>query len=365
MEIFISWSGSRGKYLADCLVRILDEVNHNLKPWVSDRLAAGKEWLSELNDKLATCDVGLVIVTPESRKSEWLHYEAGSLKKADPDKLIIPLCFELGLDEVSDPMSQLQSRIFDESNLLDVCKQLNSLLPEEARREEILIIQKFERIWKEHFLDALPGLSNIRLSYDDSFRELLDSLSSNGCGEVKFASSYQFDTGFEDWQLYESVFRHARERVWVLGRKNRKAFDKSFKWFFEDIADDSTPNKDVRFMFLSPTAPLDIIRSAHKDNDFKNQLKSSIQQASGRLESAGLNVDQYVRFYSAIRNYHIIVCDDSVLYSPVKLDLDGKAEGLTRSPFQVTDASSEFGKDLIELVDSIWKNGNHLHEIIG
>lgn len=364
MDIFISWSGNRGRYLADCLVKILDEVNHNLKPWVSDRLAAGKEWLAELNDKLAVCDVGLVIITPESRKSEWLHYEAGSLKKADAHKLIIPLCFELGLDEVTDPMSQLQSRIFDESNLLDVCKQLNRLLPEDARRDELLIIQKFQRIWKEHFLEALPGLSNVRLSYDDSFRELLDSLSTNGCGEVKFASTYQFDTGFEDWQLYESVFRHAKERVWVLGRKNRKAFDKSFKWFFEDVANENTFKKDVRFMFLSPSAPMEIIQSAHQDEDFQDQLASSIKQAKSRLDMMNLSVDSYFRFYSAIRNYHIIVCDESVLYAPVKLDLDGKAESLTRAPFQVIDASSEYGKELVEQVGTIWTNGKRFSEVI-
>ena len=203
----------------------------------------------------------------------------------------------------------------------------------------------------------------MRLSYDDSFRELLESLATNGCGEVKFSSSYQFDTGFEDWQLYESVFRHARERLWVLGRKNRKAFDKSFKWFFGSMANDEEAKRDVRFMFLSPQAPPEILNSAHKDDDFSEQLLTSIGKAAARIEESGLSADEHFRFYSAVRNYHVVVCDDSVLFSPVNLDHDGKAESLTRSPFQVVDADSENGRTLIGQLESIWANGKRLSEI--
>ena len=118
-------------------------------------------------------------------------------------------------------------------------------------------------------------------------------------------------------------------------------------------------------MFLSPEAPMDIIKTAHQDGDFQDQLSVSIKQAKSRLDDMNLSVDDYFRFYSAIRNYHIIVCDDSVLYAPVKLDLDGKAKSLTRTPFHVIDIDSEYGTELVGQVESIWANGKTFSEAIG
>ena len=368
MEVFISWSGERGKFLADIISNILDRSNHAIRPWVSQRIEPGGEWLRELNSKLEQAAAAIIIVTPEGRRSEWLHFEAGALRQgkteSGAERLVIPLCFELGTHEISSPLSQLQSRIFDHDAVLEIVLKFNGMLPDQVRRHPGNIQKTFDTTWKEEFLDRLPELSAIRLSYDESFGSLLESLTNIGCGERKYTNSYQFDTGFEDWQLYDLVFRHARERLWILGRKNRKVFDKSHNEFFAGLVGRPEFRSNVRFMFLSPAADHDVISTAHKDDDFPEQLQQSLRGAHRRLSEFGLNADELCRFYKTMRNYHVVVCDNAVLYAPVLQDADGRAESLTKSGFEVTDFETETGAKLIRLLDLVWQNGEPFSSVI-
>lgn len=354
MEVFISWSGKRGEFIANCIADILEQVNYQIRSYVSARVRAGDDWRNVLNEKLNKADAAIIVVTPESRESDWLHYETGALRFGNPKRPVMPLCFELNTGDLSGPISQFQGRVFDAANMLEVARQLNAMLPDGARRDDAQIARTFGNVWNSEFVAKLPDLSSMRLNYDETFKALLDGLSSAGCGEVVFTSSYRFDGGFEDWQLYDTVFRHAQKRLWVLGRKNRKVFDKSFRWFFEQASKNDVLRENLRFLFLSPQAPVQFISAAHKDSDFTQQLQSSISNAASRLTSVGLNPGALCRTYQALRNYHVIVCDDAVLYAPVNLDGDGQAASLTGSSFQVVDASSAPGVQLVAMVEDLW-----------
>ncbi len=355
MEVFISWSGRRGEFIANCIADMLEQVNHQLRSYVSARVRAGDDWRSVLNDKLNNADAAVIVVTPESRESDWLHYEAGALRFGNPARPVIPLCFELGTNELSGPISQFQARAFDAANMLEVSRQLNAMLPSAMQRDDTQISRTFGNVWNSEFVAKLPDLSSMRLNYDETFKALLDGLSSAGCGEVVFTSTYRFDSGFEDWQLYDTVFRHAQRRLWVLGRKNRKVFDKSFKWFFERASKNDALRESLRFLFLSPEAPAQFISAAHKDADFVQQLQTSISTAASRLSSSGLEPGAHCRTYQALRNYHVVVCDDAVLYAPVNLDAGGQAASLTGGSFQVADATTAPGMHLIKMVDDLWE----------
>lgn len=361
MKVFISWSGERGNYIADCLSRMLSSVNFRIETWVSTKLQPGAEWSQELNNELRAADVGIFIVTPEGLQSKWVNYEAGFLRSSiGPNGHIIPVCFEVGTDELTDsPLSQFQAAAFDAENIRALMKQLNELVPDPAdRRRSEDIDRTFESIWQQEFLSHLNKIEKIPLSYNYNFQALLQSLSYAGLGEVKFTNSYLFESGFEDWSLYEAIFKQAKKRLWVLGRKNRKSFDKSFKWFFETLDKDSPLIKDLRFMFLSPDAGERVISKAHQDADFPEQLARSIQHGRKRIEEFGLSADDHFRFYRSARNHHIIVCDDAVLFSPINLDKDGRAESITNSKFQIVDSGSSIGKDFIEQCEMVWANGD-------
>lgn len=75
MKIFISWSGERSKYIAVALKEWLPLVLHDLKPWVSDKdITAGERWAQAVAGELDTSNFGILCVTPENVKNEWILF---------------------------------------------------------------------------------------------------------------------------------------------------------------------------------------------------------------------------------------------------------------------------------------------------
>ncbi|MBL0871692.1 MAG: toll/interleukin-1 receptor domain-containing protein [Phycisphaerales bacterium] len=81
-NVFISWAGEHARKIALILRDWLPDVCKDAKPWMSEKdIDKGADWSSAIDQTLATCKVCIVILTPESVKSHWVHFEAGALYK--------------------------------------------------------------------------------------------------------------------------------------------------------------------------------------------------------------------------------------------------------------------------------------------
>jgi hypothetical protein len=70
MNVFISWSGPRSRFLAEALRAWLPRVIQAAKPWMSDEdISAGSRWLAEIQSELSLSSLGIICVTPENQNS--------------------------------------------------------------------------------------------------------------------------------------------------------------------------------------------------------------------------------------------------------------------------------------------------------
>jgi len=126
LKVFISWSGSRSKALANALRDWLPYVLQYAKPWVSDKdIGAGDRWAQSIAGELETSNFGIICVTPENLQSEWILFEAGALSKSMLDAKVIPLLFGLELSDLSGPLSQFQAQKVDEEGIMEVVRAIN------------------------------------------------------------------------------------------------------------------------------------------------------------------------------------------------------------------------------------------------
>ena len=353
-NVFVSWSGERSRSLAEATSDWLAAVLPTLpRPWISTRIEKGVRWPHEVGRHLAEADFGIVCVTPENRASPWLLFESGALSNAVGDARVCPLLFGLPPEEMSGPLSQFQAATVDKTDLLILLSTLNQSLGADAVPDATL-----RAAHEAHWPELRRRLGEIESTPIAPARGAVDlvlgAFGKHGIPEPVAGSQVSFTAGFESHGFYSSVMETAGNRLWIYGRKNRKVFDKEHQDFFASLARRIADGFDFRVLFLDPEAPEHVLKSAHKDADFPAQLRKCIENARSSLEAHGVSIEQVCRMYRANRTAGIVVADDAVAYSTVRLDEYGAAQRLTKASFSVASASSEFGVDWIEAFESQW-----------
>ncbi|WP_019646121.1 toll/interleukin-1 receptor domain-containing protein [Novispirillum itersonii] len=162
MKVFISWSGDRSKALATALKELIPLVLQNARPFVSDKdISAGDRWAKTVATELESANFGILCVTPENIKSEWILFEAGALSKSMQDGKVIPLLYDLELRELSGPLSQFQAIKVEEKGLFSVLKAINTV--SDTKTEESNIEKLVPLIWPQlqSKLDSIPKHENL------------------------------------------------------------------------------------------------------------------------------------------------------------------------------------------------------------
>jgi hypothetical protein len=79
LRVFISWSGDKGRALAEHLASWLPSIVPPVKAFYSPDIQSGAVWPMSLFDELADAQYGIVCLTKDNLASPWLHFEAGAL----------------------------------------------------------------------------------------------------------------------------------------------------------------------------------------------------------------------------------------------------------------------------------------------
>lgn len=70
MKLFISWSGTRSRELAEALREWIPLVLHYVEPWLSEAdITAGERWAQSVAKELETSNFGIICVTRENVSS--------------------------------------------------------------------------------------------------------------------------------------------------------------------------------------------------------------------------------------------------------------------------------------------------------
>ncbi len=362
LNIFISWSGERSRAIAEFLSQWLRKVIQISKPWMSDfDIEKGKRWSQEIGKKLLSHKIGIICVTPENYKASWLLFEAGALSKSLGDAKVCPLLLGMSPSELSGPLTQFQATIFDKKDFFKLIKALNSEI-KDLKIEEKILKDAFEMNWPE-LEEKISEITKIEIPGSRAkVSRVIRAFARYGLPEPIMGSQAFFSSGFESHGLYSTLTEVAKDRLYIFGRKNRKFFDKEHIEFFNGLKKRVEEGFDFKLLCLDPNAPEHVLRTAHQDDDLKTQLEGCIKSAMDVLNMTNITVENHFRMYDVSRTMVCMIVDDAVLYSPVSMDESGRAKKLTKAPFSVINANSEFGKELIDMFKSHWNCSNPINK---
>jgi hypothetical protein len=185
LRVFISWSGPATRRLADALHDLLPMVIQPLDVFVSSQdIGKGKRWRSEIDAHLGGSSFGIICLSRDNLDAPWIHFEAGALAKALPDKEEPAVCtylLDIEYADVKNPLSEFEHTLAtrdDTRRLVDTISRASGKLTERPLAKEPLD-SLFDAFWPKleaHIEEAkklITAKDPVR-STDDMVRETLD-----------------------------------------------------------------------------------------------------------------------------------------------------------------------------------------------
>ena len=176
MLVFISWSGTQSKAVAEVLSASLNRVIQSVDPWISVELEKGQRWGAEVTSKLQASRIGIVCLTPENLNSPWLLFEAGAISNT-VGATVCTLLVGVQPTDVKQPLGQFQHTSFDEPDMRRLIGSINTQVREVGERalSEKVLDEVFTLNWpflKDSVLN-IPVVAKTGNPNDRTEKELL------------------------------------------------------------------------------------------------------------------------------------------------------------------------------------------------
>jgi len=163
MKVFLSWSGDKSHKVALVFRDWLPSVIQSLIPYVSSEdIDKGARWSSDIAQELEDSTFGILCVTKENFTAPWLNFEAGALSKTMDKSLVCPFLFNIKRSEVTGPVLQFQSTVFEKEDIKKLVQALNS-----ASNPNILTDEKLNRAFELWYPELENSLNQITDSSDE------------------------------------------------------------------------------------------------------------------------------------------------------------------------------------------------------
>lgn len=193
MKVFISFSGDYSRRIAELLREWLPSVLQYVDPFLSSRdTDKGSAWFTEIASQLSASDFGLICLTPDNMKSEWIHFEAGAIANKFGMRRTGTLLVDVNDSDLRPPLSLFQHT---QPTLDDMLKLLTTI--NKAAGDDGVDAPVVERALKKWWPDFEDGLSIARKEGGDSdavppreTREILEEILELVRGMSRRAPSY-------------------------------------------------------------------------------------------------------------------------------------------------------------------------------
>jgi hypothetical protein len=210
MNVFICWSGRRGKRAAQALEAWLEEVfGTRITPKVSLGIEKGLRWRGEVEKILDGSDAGLLCLTQEALRSSWVNFEAGVLSSAlggarsdAPDapaeaRRLFTFLWGIDASMLDGPLAAFQSTdAGDEQDVLRLIEGLASRLKIEVKDPWRLELKKrWPELWQSlvHRLRAIPAatLMEVCPSFESLFQRKTFEVPTDQCVDEHWLARYE------------------------------------------------------------------------------------------------------------------------------------------------------------------------------
>lgn len=146
MKVFLSWSGELSHKTAIIFRDWLPSVIQSIIPYVSSEdIDKGARWSTDIAKELDNSTFGILCVTKENVHAPWLTFEAGALSKTMEKAAVSPFLFDIKRSEVSGPILQFQSTIFEREDVKKLVYSLNRACGTEVLADDRL--EKAFLVW--------------------------------------------------------------------------------------------------------------------------------------------------------------------------------------------------------------------------
>lgn len=160
MKIFISWSGSRSRAVAEVVLEWIKCVLQATRPWMSSRdLDRGAIWFTEIMEQLKDTEIGIVCLTQENKQRPWVLFESGALAKGLTSNRVCTLLIDLQPADVGDPLAQFNHTLPNKESMLSLIRTLNGRLGDAALDERALD-RSFNTFWPQFERDFQATIEN-------------------------------------------------------------------------------------------------------------------------------------------------------------------------------------------------------------
>lgn len=149
MKVFVSWSGTRSKHLAEIFKQWIPAVIQAAKVYYSpDDVTKGARWSAEISKELEESRIGILCLTPDNLEAPWIMFEAGAISKNIDKSKVCPILFDVEPTDITGPLVQFQACKFEKAEIKKLIKMINGGLSEGGLATDVLD-SVFEMWWPQ------------------------------------------------------------------------------------------------------------------------------------------------------------------------------------------------------------------------
>ncbi len=176
LKVFISWSGSPSKEVAELLSENLPSIINVIEPFMSQRdIGSGEQWSRRISAELDETSFGIFCLTRDNIDAPWLHFEAGAVSKLG-GRVAGLLIGDLSPTDINNPLTQFQHRYFNERDFEKLILDINQttdfkdeIIRKSLRAQWGEVEQQYKDILKTKYTNSPVK----RRSVDDFMKEVL------------------------------------------------------------------------------------------------------------------------------------------------------------------------------------------------
>ena len=221
MKVFISWSGTTSRALAEALREWLPNVIQAVEPWMSaSDIDKGARWSADIASQLAETDFGIICLTSDNLEAPWILFEAGALSKTLQKTFVCPYLFDLEPSAIRGPLVQFQATKAELEDTRRMIHTINSASGVKALPENQ--VNKAFEVWWPEFERRLNSieLPNAEAKPQRSDREILEELLELVRTQTRDLA-HSVEEGFSDIRALAEFkvgarLRHAKHGVGVI-----------------------------------------------------------------------------------------------------------------------------------------------------
>lgn len=150
MDIFLSWSGETSKKLALEFYKWIPKVLQTIHPYMSeDKIEYGERGFYSISKGLRDNKYGLIFLTKDNITAPWINFEAGALSKTVEESRVIPMLFDVKMEDIQGPLTQFQmAKDFKKESIRKLITDLNNF-NKDFKLESTMVSDIFETWWPE------------------------------------------------------------------------------------------------------------------------------------------------------------------------------------------------------------------------